>query len=303
MSGVPSHILRRRVVALLVLVAAFAVVAVLVAKVAGGGDDDPAPASAASATTARRAAARRAAPVDPTAGRDMGRAGPPRPVPILMYHVTTDPPANAPFPDLYVRASEFADQMTALHDAGYVGVTLQEVWDFWHRGAPLPARAVVISVDDGYHSNYAYAAPVLRRLGWPGVLNLKVGNLHEPTYGLTPHQVRALIAAGWEVDSHTIAHPDLTTVDAATLEREVAESRRRLQRAFGVPVNFFCYPAGRYDDAVVAAVERAGYLAATTVNPGLASPEEADRFVLDRVRVNAGVSGAALVDQLRGLGA
>jgi peptidoglycan/xylan/chitin deacetylase (PgdA/CDA1 family) len=157
----------------------------------------------------------------------------------------------------------------------------------------------VISVDDGYHSNFANAAPVLRRLGWPGVLNLKVGNLHEPTYGLTPGQVRALIAAGWEVDSHTIDHPDLTTVDAATLEREVADSRRRLQRAFGVPVNFFCYPA----DAVIAAVERAGYLAATTVNPGLASPAEGDRFVLDRVRVNAGLSGAALVDQLRGLGA
>ena len=307
MSGVPPHILRRRIVALLVLAAAFALVVALVAKVAGGDDDGGTRASAASATTrttaAARRAARRAAPVDPTAGRDMGRAGPPRPVPILMYHVTTDPPANAPFPDLYVRASEFAEQMEALRDAGYVGVTLQEVWDSWHRGGPLPARAVVISVDDGYHSNYAYAAPVLRRLGWPGVLNLKVGNLHEPTYGLTPGQVRALIAAGWEVDSHTIDHPDLTTVDAATLEREVADSRRRLQRAFGVPVNFFCYPAGRYDDAVIAAIERAGYLAATTVDPGLASPREGDRFVLDRVRVNAGVSGAALVDQLRALGA
>lgn len=306
MSGVPPHILRRRIVALLVLAAALALVVAVVAKVAGG-DDSPATADA-SATTrttaaARRAAARRAAPVDPTARRDMGRAGPARPVPILMYHVTTDPPANAPFPDLYVRASEFQDQMEALRAAGYVGVTLQEVWDFWHRGGPLPARAVVISVDDGYHSNYANAAPVLRRLGWPGTLNLKVGNLHEPTYGLTPGQVRALIAAGWEVDSHTIDHPDLTTVDAATLAREVAESRRRLQRGFGIPVNFFCYPAGRYDDAVIAAVARAGYLAATTVNPGLASPDEGDRFVLNRVRVNAGVSGATLVDQLRGLGA
>jgi len=35
---------------------------------------------------------------------------------------------------------------------------------------------------------------------------------------------------------------------------------------FHVPVNFFCYPAGRYDDAVIAAVQGAGYLGATTTN-------------------------------------
>lgn len=304
MSGTPPHILIRRIAALLLLLAAFVIAIAVVVKIAGG-DDGPPTSAAATSTTASRAAARRAARAafSPTAGRDMGEPGPPRAVPILMYHVTTDPPANAPFPDLYVRASEFADQMQALKQAGYVAVTQQEVWDFWHRGGPLPARAVVVSIDDGYHSNYANARPVLRRLGWPAVLNLKVGNLHEPTYGLTPGQVRALIADGWEIDSHTIEHPDLTTVDAATLAREVAESRRRLQKAFGVPVNFFCYPAGRYDDAVIAAVQQAGYLAATTVNPGLAEPAEADRFVLNRVRVNAGVSGASLVGQLQALDA
>jgi peptidoglycan/xylan/chitin deacetylase (PgdA/CDA1 family) len=305
MSGVPPHILRRRVVALLLLAAALALVVAVFARVIASSDQpSSARAGETTATTARaaRRAARRAA-VDPTAARDMGQPGPARPVPILMYHVTTDPPADAPFPDLYVRASEFADQMQALHDAGYVAVTQQEVWDFWHRGGPLPARAVVVSIDDGYHSNYANARPVLRRLGWPAVLNLKVGNLHEPTYGLTDGQVKQLIADGWEIDSHTIDHPDLTTVDAATLAREIGESRRRLQKAFGVPVNFFCYPAGRYDETVIAAVEQAGYLAATTVNPGLAEPDEGARFALNRVRVNAGVSGATLVGQLQGLGA
>jgi len=306
MSGTPPHILRRRIVALAVLAVAIAAV-VAVAAGALGGDDGPtadAGAKAAATATAKRGGgAARSAPADPTAGRDLGRPGPPRPVPILMYHVTSDPPADAPFPDLYVRRSEFEDQMTALRQAGFVAVTQQEVWDAWHRDGPLPARAVVVSIDDGYRSNYLNARPILRRLGWPAVLNLKVGNLHEPDYGVTAGQVRELIALGWEIDSHTIDHPDLTTVDAATLAREVGESRRRLQRAFGVPVNFFCYPAGRYDDAVIAAVERAGYLGATTVEPGLARPDAGDRFTLARVRVNAGLSGAALVDELHGLGA
>src|ERR1700754_4379558 len=307
MSGTPPHIMRRRIVALLLLCAAVAVVAVLIARVVGGDGTATAQAGATTPTPTHKpapvAAQRERAPVDPTAGRDLGRPGPPRPVPILMYHVTTDPPANAPYPDLYVRRSEFEEQMQALRDAGYVAVTLQEVWDFWHRGGPLPARAVVVSIDDGYLSNYTNARPVLRRLGWPAVLNLEVKNLHEPEWGLTDGRVRELIADGWEIDSHTLTHPDLTMIGAEQLTAEVAESRRRLQRAFGVPVNFFCYPAGRYDDAVIAAVEAAGYLAATTVNPGLADPDESQRFALNRVRVNAGVSGATLVSQLQALGA
>lgn len=296
------------------LLLGIAAIGVLVARAMGGGDgttDAAAPSATGEVRSGGRDARARAArgragedgagAASPIAGRDMGEPGPPRPVPILMYHVTTEPPAGAPFPDLYVTRDEFADQMQALADAGYVAVTQQEVWDAWHNGAPLPEKPVVVSIDDGYRSNYLYARPVLRRLGWPAVLNLKVGNLSEPEYGLTGGQVRALLDDGWELGSHTIEHPDLTTVDAATLTREVTESRRRLQRRFGVPVSFFCYPAGRYDDAVIAAVEAAGYLGATTVNPGLADPDEASRFTLNRVRVNNGVSGATLVGQLDGL--
>lgn len=239
----------------------------------------------------------------PTVRRDLGRPGPPRPVPILMYHVTTEPPAGAPFPDLYVTRAEFADQMEAMADAGYVAITQRELWAAWHEGGPLPRRPVVISIDDGYRSNYLYARPVLRRLGWPAVLNLKVGNLHEPDYGLSERMVRELLADGWELAAHTIDHPDLTAVDAATLRREVAGARRQLQQRFGVPVDFFCYPAGRYDDRVIAAVEAAGYLGATTVEPGLAEPDPDGRFTLRRVRVSNGRSGASLVAELAGLGA
>src|SRR5690606_16210891 len=114
-----------------------------------------------------------------------------------------------------------------------------------------PRRPVVLSFDDGYRSHVVNALPVLRRLGWSGVLFLELKNL-QPDWGLREAQVRELIGEGWEIDSHTIDHPDLTTVDAARLEREVGDSRRQLSEKFGVPVNFFCYPAGRYDETVIA---------------------------------------------------
>jgi peptidoglycan/xylan/chitin deacetylase (PgdA/CDA1 family) len=234
--------------------------------------------------------------------RALGVPGPPRPVPILMYHVISDPLPSSPYPDLYVPRAQFADQMQALKQAGYTAVTLGEAWRSWHGRGPLPRRPVVVSFDDGYRSHFTNALPVLRALGWPGVLNLELNNIR-PDYGLTDGEVRALIAAGWEIDSHTIDHPDLRTVDAARLTYELVQSRAEIRQRFGVPADFFCYPAGKYDATVIAAVQRAGYLAATTTNPGLAQPAEADRFVLSRVRVSNGVSGASLVSQLAALGA
>jgi peptidoglycan/xylan/chitin deacetylase (PgdA/CDA1 family) len=145
------------------------------------------------------------------------------------------------------------------------------VWDAWHHGGLLPSKPVVLSFDDGYSGQYVDAMPVLRSLRWPAVLNLKLGNLRD----LKVPRVKEMIANGWEVDSHTINHPSLTAVDDTQLHYELTASKARLKRDFGVSANFFCYPAGAYDQRVIAAVKRAGYLAATTTDEGFARPQDA----------------------------
>jgi peptidoglycan/xylan/chitin deacetylase (PgdA/CDA1 family) len=211
-----------------------------------------------------------------------------QPVPILMYHVISSPPAGAPYPDLYVPRADFAAEVAWLAGHGYHAVTLQQVFDSWRGTGTLPAKPVVLSFDDGYLSDVTNALPILKARHWPGVLNLEFRNL-QPVWGVRPPGVRKLLAAGWELDAHTLTHPDLTTVDAARLKEEVAGSREAIRKRFHVPVNFFCYPAGRYDDRVIAAVQQAGYLGATTTRYGLARPSEL--YTLARVRVN-GTDGA-----------
>jgi peptidoglycan/xylan/chitin deacetylase (PgdA/CDA1 family) len=204
-----------------------------------------------------------------------------RPVPILMYHVIAAPPAGVPFPDLFVRPRDFTAEMEWLARDRFHAVTLHQVYDYWYAGGSLPKRAIVISFDDGYLSQATHALPELRELHWPGVLNLKVDAVQK--YDLPFWRVRAMIAAGWEIDAHTITHPDLTKVDDSRLWDEVHGSRVDLRHLFHVPVDFFCYPSGRYDARVIDAVRRAGYLAATTTNYGLASP--ASPYALSRIRI------------------
>ena len=219
------------------------------------------------------------------------------PIPILMYHVINQAPAGVPNAELWVDKDVFADELRALHAAGYTGVTMQQAWDGWKHGGPLPRKPVVISFDDGYLSHYTHAKPVLRKLGWPGVLFLEIKSIGPG--GLTAHQIRSLMHAGWEIDSHTITHPDLTTLDDAALRRELRDSRRELQQRFGVKAAFFAYPAGRYDDRVEAATKAAGYLAAVTVDEGIARGRD-DPFALERVRVNASDTAVTLLAKLRG---
>jgi peptidoglycan/xylan/chitin deacetylase (PgdA/CDA1 family) len=219
-----------------------------------------------------------------------GQAAASAKVPILMYHAISIPPAGAASPELFVTTRDFTDQMQALRDQGYQPVSLDQLWAAWHKGGELPEKPIVLSFDDGYESQYLHAVPVLRQLGWPGVLNLKLDTLSDGE--MTDKMIRVMLADGWEVDSHTIDHLDVTSLDGENLTYEVAGSRTMLQKRFKIPVNFFCYPAGRYDAKSIAALRRAGYTGAMAEDNGLAAPTD-NAFKLRRLRItnDDGVSG------------
>jgi peptidoglycan/xylan/chitin deacetylase (PgdA/CDA1 family) len=217
-----------------------------------------------------------------------------------MYHVINKPPAGAPFPGLYVDPSAFAAQMKALAAAGYRGVTLDQVARDWADGLALPrGRPIVISFDNGYRSQYVNALPVLRRLGWRGVENLQLSGLPPAQGGLGAREIRALVRAGWELDTQGFTHADLPTLDPAELRHEVFDSRRVIRERYHVPANWFCYPSGLYDPAVAAAVEAAGYSGATTVAPGWAK-SRSDFYRLPRLRVLRGMTASSLLALIAG---
>jgi peptidoglycan/xylan/chitin deacetylase (PgdA/CDA1 family) len=215
------------------------------------------------------------------------------PVPILEYHVLGRPQTEVPYPDLYVPRASFRKQMDWLDEQGYEAVTLEQVEEAWYHGGTLPLKPVVISFDDGYRPQYTFALPTLRKHGWPGVLNLKAEGS-----GLYESNVEAMLDAGWELAAHTINHSDLTTLEGEALEEEVAGSRKLLQGEYGVPVKNFCYPSGRFNSTVIAAVEGAGYVGATTEIPGLATKDHP--YELARIEVLGSWTVGDLAEAMRG---
>ncbi len=104
-------------------------------------------------------------------------------------------------------------------------------------------------------------------------------------------EVVELDQLGHEIASHTLSHPILPMLDEADVDRELVESRRKLEKWLGTQIRGFCYPNGDFDEQVVSAVRKAGYTYACTTAPGM-NMRGADPLRLARIDVTAAaVSG------------
>jgi hypothetical protein len=109
--------------------------------------------------------------------------------------------------------------MAWLAKSGYEGGTLDQVERAWYHGGTLPAKPILITFDNGYPAQVRLAPKVLGRYSLAGSA--------PRDHRRTPHApyIRPVVAMGWEVDSLSATHPDLTQISGAELEYQVAASR------------------------------------------------------------------------------
>ena len=127
---------------------------------------------------------------------------------------------------------------------------------------PLPPRPVILSFDDGWSSQYAYAFPILKKYGYPATFFVFTNAIGRKGF-LTWDNLREFTAAGMTIGDHTRFHPFLTKItDPAKLWDEIDGSKKVLESRLGVPVNEFAYPFGLYNPGIVSLVKKAGYKSA-----------------------------------------
>jgi len=219
------------------------------------------------------------APVDPV--KVPSSVGAERKAPVLMYHEIGDGQN-----ELWVSEKNFEAQLAFLEERGYHSVTLPQLQAALEGRAELPSHPIVLTFDDGYSSHFSTAYPLLRKHGFSGVFFVYTSGVGRPN-SVTWDQLREMQAAGMEIESHTVHHVDLAVASAHPdrLWRELADSRSTLQAELGAPVEYLCYPAGRYNAKVLEAARRVGYLAAFTTKPGWTTSAQ-DPLQWRRVRVN-----------------
>ena len=108
-----------------------------------------------------------------------------------------------------------------------------------------------------------FARAIRETLGFPQDWSLRYFKEGSSRFRLlTLPEIRRLPAAGMEIRSHAISHPKLSQLRAESSWREIAESRRNLEKALGIPVWALAYPFGGTDsvsDREMQIAEKAGY--------------------------------------------
>ena len=118
-----------------------------------------------------------------------------------------------------------------------------------------------ISIDDGDQLDLR-SADLLRDLGFAEYTTFFI----PLKCGLSNTEIKE-IAEDFEIGGHTISHPqDLKLLKGNALAVEVGAPSGYLRKLIGKPIMKFAYPRGRFNDVVVEAVRKAGYMEARTAH-------------------------------------
>ena len=216
-------------------------------------------------------------------------------VPILMYHHLSEDVTNSEM----VSPEQFEAQIRALSEAGYTGVSFDELQAYVLRGEPLPDKPVVITFDDGYESNYTLAYPILQKYSMKATIfaiGVSFGTDHykDTDYAITPHfgaaEAVEMTASGLiSIQSHTYdmhQWPPYETGSAVrenilqlpgeseeayvqALTEDFTRSRALLEDATGRPVDVLAYPAGQYSTLAQVTLQSLGVHVTLSTNPGI----------------------------------
>jgi peptidoglycan/xylan/chitin deacetylase (PgdA/CDA1 family) len=216
-------------------------------------------------------------------------------VPVLTYHRVHTMPAVGQ-PDLIVDPVNFAAELQALRAGGYHTIHEAQLFDALYKGAPLPPKPIIISVDDGYVDDVRTILPDLERERMVATFFVITGRMNEAGF-LSADEIRQLDRAGMDVGDHTAHHLDLPELGSSELQAETAGSRKTLEAVLGHPVYYFAYPFGAFNDTVVRAVRDAGFTMAYTTAGGTTESTTAP-LTMPRVHVGRSETPGGLVSLL-----
>ncbi len=231
-------------------------------------------------------------------------------IPVLMYHRVGN--AQNPWERRYcVDPEVFANHLAKLKKHGYQAISVDDFLAWLEGAITVDEGAFVITFDDGYRGVYEHAFPTLVQFGWSATVFLVsdlIGKQDEWTRSSNPSgtthslmglkEIREMMDAGFTFHSHSRHHPSLPTLDDSELEDEITGSRTSLEGLLEQTIDLFAYPYGHLNQQVCAAVERAGYRAAFSTQPGF-NRRDVDKLRIRRLDIFGTDSPHMLLRKLR----
>lgn len=232
-------------------------------------------------------------------------------VPILMFHHfvldESECASNA-----MVTKDKFCEVLDDINELGYKTITFADLIDYVEVGKKLPDKPILITMDDGYKSNYDIAYPALKERNMKALVSI-IGRSTQYTSSYL--QNKSLPHVSWdelnemiqskvfEVGNHTYDLHKLKEFDgkrdgitknffesesaySEVVRKDIASLEETLMLKCDYENNVFCYPYGLYDKLSEAVISSLGYKVTLTTDEGINYIKQGDDLIgLKRLNV------------------
>ena len=210
-------------------------------------------------------------------------------VPILTYHYFgyADTIEWKHSPLLFVTPDNFEKQMRYLKEKNYQVISLDALVEGLKGGRRFPHNTVVITIDDGHKSIFIYAYPILKKYSFPATVFLVSGYMGVEKNYLNWDQVKEMSENNVSFGGHTRNHVYLTSIKMKKdiLWDEIAGCKKVIEDHLGIPVDYFCYPSGGFNEEIEVFVKKAGYKGACATNRSFDILNKRNFYELDRISI------------------
>lgn len=172
----------------------------------------------------------------------------------------------------------FEKHIVSLRKNGFVPVSLDAIENYLKINAPLPEKAVAITLDDGFEDNYTNAFPILAKHRIPATIFLATGSLDghnhwmalrnfPPRKMLNWEQIQAMVQHNISFGAHTVNHLKLPELPIDSARYEISASKQEIENRLGQSCKHFAYPYGLFGTKIIKVVEDSGFtLACSTLS-------------------------------------
>ena len=123
-------------------------------------------------------------------------------------------------------------------------------------------KAVVLTFDDNWESQYSYVEPILTNNGFNATFFIYCLGLEQGPEFMTAQQLRDLHAKGYDIQSHSMTHPNLLNASQEQLDFEISVSKQCIEELVpGLEVEAFATPfaVGADNATILESIRDAGY--------------------------------------------
>lgn len=225
-------------------------------------------------------------------------------IPVLLYHdfLATIPDTDPDNFNYINTPQSFEENIKILLENGYTFISMQELYDANSGKISLPEKPILITLDDGYYSNYEYTYPILKKYNVKAsiyVVTNKVGTEENGKKYLSWDNCLEMQNSGLvEIYSHSKRHLFYDRFPARVVRDDVSESYKIIEQKLGKKnLKVFVYPYGAYTKDAVRALKLIG-IDMQIYDIGMNQFKNFNKDYIKRLNIPCEMTGKEIIEEI-----